>query len=78
MVNVSQTNAIVDAIQYATNYMDGTQTLREIIKNVMKDIMEKGLDVLSYNPAGEYAVFRGLELAAAINRLRTLSVIKKV
>ena len=78
LVNVSQTNAIGDAIQYATNYMDGTQTLREIIKNVMKDIMEKGLDVLSYNPAGEYAVFRGLELAAAINRLRTLSVIKKV
>jgi len=28
-------------------------------------------------PVGDYAAFRGLELAAAINRLRTLSVQKR-
>jgi len=32
------------------------------------------LDVLSPRPAGDFARFRGLELAAAINRLRTLEI----
>jgi predicted ABC-class ATPase len=72
LVDPSQTNAIGDAIQYATRYMDGIRRLREVVELVMSDIRGKGLDVLSGIPIGEYAMFRGVELAAAINRLRTL------
>jgi predicted ABC-class ATPase len=74
LVDVSQTRAIGDAIQYATRYMDGERKLGRIIQSVLGDIQRYGLDVLSDFPIGEYAVFRGMELAAAINRMRTLSV----
>jgi hypothetical protein len=57
--------------------MDGKRTLAEIINAVMGDTADKGLDMLSREPAGDYALFRGLELAAAINRLRALCVKKK-
>ena len=74
LVDTSQTNAIGDAIQHTTRYMDGKRTLSEVITLIMKDIGRKGLDVLSRRPIGEYALFREHELAAAMNRLRTLSV----
>ena len=77
LVDISQTRAIGDAIQYATRYMDGEKTVSEIISHVMEDILSRGLDVLGSRPAGDYAEFRGLELTAAINRLRTLSIMKK-
>ncbi len=77
LIDISQTRAIGDAIYYATKYMDGRKTLREIVSAVEKDINDKGLDVLSTRPVGDYALFRPFELSAAINRLRTLSVRKK-
>ena len=74
LVDMSQTRAIGDAIYYAKKYMDGKRTLREVVEEVLKDIEGKGLDCLSPKPVGDYARFRGLELAFAINRLRTLRV----
>jgi predicted ABC-class ATPase len=77
LVDVSQTRAIGDAIHYAMEYMDGQSTLREIAEMVQSDMGERGLDALSRRPIGDYAEFRGLELGAAINRLRTLAVRQK-
>lgn len=77
LVDKSQTRAIGDAIYYATRYMDGRRTLKKIVDAVLRDMGEKGLDVLNPRPVGDYAMFRGLELAAAANRLRTLSVRQK-
>jgi hypothetical protein len=57
--------------------MDGKKTLGEVVDALLESTKEKGLDVLRHSPAGDYAEFRGLEFAAAINRLRTLSVLKK-
>ncbi len=74
LVDVSQTRAIGDAIQYATSSMNGERTLKEIIEKTISDIDERGLDTLSERPVGDYARFRTHELAAAINRLRTLGV----
>jgi len=77
LVDISQTRAIGDAIYYATRCMDGSRPLKQIVKSVLNAIEEKGLDILNRRPVGDYAAFRGLELAAAINRLRTLSVREK-
>ncbi len=77
LVSVSQTRAIGDAIYYATKHMDGHRTLKQIVEMVLSAIEDKGLDVLSPRLVGDYARFRGLELAAAINRLRTLVVEKR-
>ncbi len=74
LVDASQTRALGEAIYHATKFMDGERTLREVIGAVMADQEEKGLDVFSPRPVGDCARFRGLELGAAINRLRTLAV----
>jgi predicted ABC-class ATPase len=77
LTDVCQTAAIGDAIEYARRYMDGKRTLREITSLVMMDIARDGLDVISPRISGNYAEFRKIELAAAINRLRTLEVEQK-
>ncbi len=74
LVDMSQTRAIGDAIHFATGLMEGEATLKTIVDSVLETIAEKGLDVLDTRLVGNYAAFRGLELAAAINRLRTLRV----
>jgi predicted ABC-class ATPase len=75
LVDISQTRSVGDAIQYATRYMDGKRMLKQVIDQVTSDTAQQSLDVLSYRTSGELAQFRGLELAAAMNRLRTLSVL---
>ncbi len=78
LVDPSQLNAIGQAMYYAREkYMDGMRTLPGILEAVEQDIARGGLDVLDRRPMGDYAEFRRYELAAAINRLRTLIVRSK-
>lgn len=77
LADTSQTRAIADAINYAKRYMSSGLTLSQVIAKVFEDIEKDGLDVLSKTPNGSYAIFRRFELAAAINRLRTLQVTQK-
>jgi len=73
LVDISQTRAIGDIINYAlTKYIDGERSLAEILDLVEADLDEKGMDVLSPYMKGNYARPRRYEIAAAINRLRTL------
>ena len=75
LVDPSQTRALAAALLYARQqYMDGRRTLREVLDHVSADLEEKGLDVLSPHPVGDHARFRPFELAATLNRLRTLQV----
>ncbi|HIE26669.1 TPA: ATPase [Candidatus Poribacteria bacterium] len=79
LVDSSQTRAIGEAILYAKRkYMDGKRTLSEILSLVQQDIVKNGLDILSYRPVGDRALPRRYELAAAINRLRTLEVFLQI
>jgi hypothetical protein len=75
LVDPSQLNAIGQGLYYARQrYMDGRRTLPEILDAVMADIDREGLDALDPRPVGDLARFRRYELAAALNRLRTLRV----
>ncbi|MDJ0553056.1 MAG: ABC-ATPase domain-containing protein [Microcoleaceae cyanobacterium MO_207.B10] len=75
LVSKDQLTAIAAAMVYAKQkYIDGNHTLPEILDAVMADIQSQGLDVLTAFPQGNLAIFRRFELAAAINRLRTLAV----
>ncbi|MEG4533522.1 ABC-ATPase domain-containing protein [Microcoleus sp. D2_18a_D3] len=79
IVDRGQLRAIAAAMVYAKQqYMDGKRTLSEIIDLVMADIDAQGMDILSPFPEGDFAMFRRFELAAAINRLRSLSVVAKM
>ncbi len=76
IVDRGQLRAIASAMVYAKQeYMDGKRTLSEIIDLVMADIDAQGMDILSSFPEGDFAMFRRFELAAAINRLRSLTVV---
>ncbi len=77
LVELSQTKAIGMALDYARKYMDKKTSLREIINQVMNDIEKEGLDVLSDRISGNFAWFRGIELALAFNRLRSFDVIQR-
>jgi len=77
IVDISQTRAIGHAIFYATRYMDGKTTLKEVMALVQKDIDSKGLDILVPFLTGDLARFRGIELASAINRMRTMRMKQK-
>ncbi len=74
LVHTDQTRALGDAMHFAARFMDGKRTLPQVISAVMQAIEAGGLDVLRPFPAGDYAAFRALELAAALNRLRTLRI----
>jgi len=78
IVDPSQTAAIAAMIHHAADhYVDGRRSLPEVIALVMRDIDERGLDALAPHPGqhpGDLARPRAFELAAAINRLRTLRV----
>jgi predicted ABC-class ATPase len=77
LIDLSQTKALGFAIEYAKKHMDEKAALREVVERVAADIDEYGLDVISDRISGHFAWFRGLELAFAINRLRSLDVIQK-
>lgn len=75
IVDSAQLRAIAAAIVYAKeNYLDRKRTIPEILDRVTADIVSHGLDILTDFPQGDLARFRRFELAAALNRLRTLQV----
>lgn len=78
VVDPSQTRAIGDAIFSALErgYFDGERTLGQVVDAILADIDAGGLEVLSTfeGHPGDYALPRRFEIAAAVNRLRTLAV----
>jgi len=73
LVDISQTRAIGAVIEYARkSYLDGTRTLGEILDLVEADLDREGMDVVAPYLRGDLARPRRFEVAAAINRLRTL------
>ena len=57
--------------------MDGNNTLCEVVDHVLDDIKTNGIDIISKRISGNFAWFRKLELAFALNRLRSFNVIQK-
>ncbi len=75
LVEVGQIRAIAAAMVYIEQqYLDGI-TLQDILDGLMADIKAEGLDLLTSFPEGNLVMFRRFELAAAINRLRSLQVL---
>ncbi|RZM79008.1 ABC-ATPase domain-containing protein [Leptolyngbya iicbica] len=75
LVESGQLKAIAAAMVYAQQYyFDGERSLAAALDRVMGDIQAHGLDCLSDRLSGEFVGFRALELAAALNRLRSLAI----
>lgn len=79
IVDPSQTRAIGELLAYATAHgvLDGGRTIAEILAALDAALDRAGLDLLAERPdehPGDLARPRMLEVAAALNRLRTLKV----
>lgn len=75
VVDESQTNAIGDLIHFAAlRYFNGKVSLASGLRQALKEIEEKGLDIIAPFRRGDYALPRIYEIAAAINRMRSLVI----
>ena len=75
LVDPCQARAIAEALDHLRRcHLDGEATLSEVLDRVEAELDEQGLDAVQGRPAGDLARFRRFELAAALNRLRTLRV----
>lgn len=75
IVDRGQLKAIALALVYAQeNYLHQQLTIPEILEQVTQDINKSGLDIITNFTQGDLVLFRPLELAATLNRLRSLKV----
>jgi len=75
LVDEGQLRAIGKGIELARRaHMKNDADMAAVVEAVMNDVAEHGLDALDDRPIGDYVAFRPYELAAAINRLRSLQV----
>lgn len=75
IVSTAQTRAIGRGLLFARDHlMDGKREVADILSMTMEILERDGLDVLDARKAGDLAAFRRFELAAALNRLRTLRI----
>ena len=76
LASEAQTRAIGRALLVARrNFMGDNTSVSEILSLIAGMIEEEGLDALDERLVGDLAMFRPPELAAAMNRLRTLRVV---
>jgi predicted ABC-class ATPase len=75
LVDPAQTRTIGFMIHYySEHYLERTKNLREGLRKVMGDVMERGFDILLPYKVGNLAMPRLYEVAGAINRMRTLKI----
>ena len=74
IIDLSQTKAIAQAILYLGKMNRGPVPITELIDQCLQVLSERGLDGLSQKISGHFAQFRDIELACALNRLRTVQI----
>jgi len=78
IVDPSQLNAVSQIIYYAVEkkHINGKNTLCGLLEKIFEDIKKDGLSIISpyRGHPGSYALPRRFEVAAALNRLRSLKV----
>lgn len=74
IVDPSQTRALAWALWYAAHYMKDGLCLRELAEKVIAGIKADGLDIIAPHVTGDLAEIRSIDIAGAINRMRTLKI----
>jgi predicted ABC-class ATPase len=73
LVEPAQARAIASAIAVARSQaIDGHHDIAAALHQIMRRLDDPGLDAFQPHPAGELAAFRVFELAAFLNRIRSL------
>jgi predicted ABC-class ATPase len=75
IVHPSQTRYIADCLQYAYHQLANDRlTVRELIDRLEALVQQQSLEVVQPHLSGDRAWARPFEVAAALNRLRTLHI----
>lgn len=74
LVHPGQLRAVGAALLHVRRLADGARTVADLLDAVERTVADGGLGALVDRPVGDLAGFRRFELAAALNRLRTLRV----
>ena len=74
IVSKAQAQAVALAVAHARTFMGRDRTVEDVLKALRASISEEGLDVLDSRQPGDLAEPRVQEVAAALNRLPTLSL----
>jgi predicted ABC-class ATPase len=75
LVSRAQIRAVGRALALAArDHLDAGRSVPELLDAVEAEVAEAGLDALDSRRVGDLAAFRRLELAAALNRIRSLRV----
>ncbi|NPV80499.1 MAG: ABC-ATPase domain-containing protein [Firmicutes bacterium] len=75
VVDDGQTRFIADALRYlGRKLVNGRSTIPELISRLWAVLEREGLDAVAPYVRGDYCMARPLEVAAALNRLRTLQI----
>ncbi len=75
LVDIGQTRCIGFLIYYYAKYcMENNKILKDGLEKAMRDVEEKGFDILMPYRVGNLALPRIYELAGAINRMRCLQI----
>lgn len=76
IVETAQTRAMAHALVWSRgSLLDGTADTGEVMRRIMETIEGEGLEAVHSHGIGELAWFRRFELAAFLNRLRTLRTV---
>jgi predicted ABC-class ATPase len=74
LVELSQTKAIAQAILRCKTLAAGSIPIKSLTERCRQAMEERGLDGLADRISGHLAQFRDIELACALNRMRTLRI----
>ncbi len=75
LVSRAQVRSVGLALAYAARHLiDGRRSVAEVLDGMRRAVAEHGLDVLDPHHPGDLAGFRNAELAAVLNRLRSLRI----
>ncbi len=74
LVSPSQARGIARGISLLHRLMNGSRTFGDAVNEVVRRVDTVGLDTLSNRRMGDLSAFRAHELAAAVNRLKSLKV----
>ena len=75
LVDPGQLKAIALAlVEIKKKYAQKQLTIAEILHQMESEFTQSGLDTITDYPQGDLTLFRSLELAAALNRLRSLQI----
>jgi hypothetical protein len=70
----SQTRSIAAMIERISTRIDGKRTLAQLVDELYDEIEAKGLDAIARGKPGNLAMPRKMELFAAVNRHRGLTI----